>query len=126
MFSEWVFANDEDFWKTAMTTPDRMQGQIDVLSQRIAQATEAIVEIGKVSMQSREMMHSDMKQSLSRVHERIDALFHEMKELREVHIEIQAIKVQVSHHEWLLKFAITGSVSGLLAALWSLVGSRLH
>lgn len=104
---------------------DKMQGQIDVMNQRISQCTDAIVEMGKVSLQSRESMNSDVKQSLMRVHERIDALFHEMKELRDVHREIQGLKVQVSHHDWLLKASLTAGIGGLITALWSVVSVKL-
>lgn len=109
-----------------MTSPDKMQGQLDVMNQRISQATEAIVEIGKVSLQARETMSSDVKQSLMRVHERIDALFHELKELRQIHGEIQALKMQVSHHDWLLKMALGSGIGGLVTALWSMVSSRIN
>jgi hypothetical protein len=127
VFSDWITDDDPEFWKASnMTSPDRMQGQIDVMNQRISQTTEAIVEIGKVSLQAREAMHSDMKQSLMRVHERIDALFHEMKELRNIHGEIQALKMQVSHHDWLLKMALGSGIGGLCAALWSLISHRLN
>lgn len=96
------------------------------MNQRISQATEAIVEIGKVSLQARESMSSDVKQSIMRVHERIDALFHELKELRQIHSDIQALKVQVGHHDWLLKMALCSGVGGLVTALWSMLQSRLH
>ena len=126
MFSDWIIDDDPDFWKAAMTTPDKMQGQLDVMNQRISQATEAIVEIGKVSLQARESMNSDVKQSLMRVHERIDALFHELKEMRQLHTDIQTVKMQVQHHDWLLKFALTSGIGGLCAALWSLISNKLH
>lgn len=125
MFSGWVYADEAD-WGQAMSSPDKMQGQLDVMNQRISQATEAIVEIGKVSLQARESMSSDVKQSLMRVHERIDALFHELKELRQIHSDIQALKVQVSHHDWLLKMALGSGIGGLVTALWSMLQSRLH
>lgn len=126
MFSHWITDDDPNFWKAAMTSPDKMQGQIDVMNQRISQTTEAIVEIGKVSLQARESMNSDVKQSLMRVHERIDALFNEMKELRSINAEIQAIKMQVSHHDWLLKMALGSGIGGLVTALWSMISNRLH
>jgi hypothetical protein len=123
MFSKWIFINDGD---EIVTSPDKMQGQLDVMNQRISQTTEAIVEIGKVSLKAREAMNSDVKQSLMRVHERIDALFHELKELRQIHGDIQALKMQVSHHDWLLKMALGSGIGGLVAALWSLVSNKLH
>jgi len=109
-----------------MSSPDKLQGQLDVMNQRISQCTEALVEIGKTSLQARESINSDVKQSLMRVHERIDALFHEMKELRNINGEIQAIKMQVSHHDWLLKMALGSGIGGLVTALWSMLQSRLH
>lgn len=109
-----------------MSSPDRLQGQLDVMNQRISQATDAIVEIGKTSLQARESINSDVKQSLMRVHERIDALFHELKEMRHIHSEIQALKVQVSHHDWLLKMALGSGIGGLVTALWSMISNRLH
>lgn len=123
MFSEWIFINDGD---EIVTSPDKMQGQLDVMNQRISQTTEAIVEIGKVSLQARESMNSDVKQSLMRVHERIDALFHELKEMRQIHAEIQGLKMQVSHHDWLLKMALGSGIGGLVAAFWSLLSNKLH
>ena len=126
MFSEWILHDDTEFWRAAVTSPDKMQGQLDVMNQRISQCTEALVEIGKTSLQARESINSDVKQSLMRVHERIDALFHEMKELRNINGEIQALKMQVSHHDWLLKMALGSGIGGLVTALWSMLQSRLH
>ena len=126
MFSEWILEDDPEFWRAAVTSPDKMQGQLDVMNQRISQCTEALVEIGKTSLQARESINSDVKQSLMRVHERIDALFHEMKELRNINGEIQALKMQVSHHDWLLKMALGSGIGGLVTALWSMISQRLH
>ena len=100
---------------------DKMQGQMDVMNQRINQLTDGLIEVGKMGTMSRESMASDMKGSLQRIHERIDDLFKEVHSLKEINAELAKVQTRVEHHDWLLKASLTAGIGGLITALWSVV-----
>lgn len=127
MFSEWVFIEQTPLtWMEVfeMTTPDRMQGQIEVMNQRINSLSDGLLEVGKIGTMAREAMATDSKQSLQRIHERIDDVFKEIRGLAELKTVIHGVETRVAHLEKIVWFALTSGIAGLCAALWQFIGKH--